>query len=737
MATAKEYRSNCWKSGTLLSAVLPAHEQVRAVTGNDRDAWNACAAELQKHLNDVAECLLYGPEQSIQAIMQQSLPRFRLHVGLLSTMHMYARTPVDRGIPVYRYMLGSPDLWNEYFADCANPLAQVSLATISAQLVEGVSLPKRLFGERNATGALLTPAPPAGIDPARRVVVPYKQSAAGVAGEVDGFATKYPWALIDTRSFPMIYSLVARNAHPLGFLQMRIVLDDRPEEHYTGPESEYLHIYDPSKSWVKDLAELVTIFNTEVLAPFLDRTLLLKDHHTHASEIGFCFPQPFRTAVGLAKGDRPWDAMNYKDSLWNQEIANLHALWDQPAFPPVELVNHIIDLLWSRDKKRLPPDAVERRSQAEALLYWTREYRDHLVHVIKVFLIGEKIIHELHRNVQAAADHLETTQAFGPAKKGLEAFELQWMWAATIHDYSLPYEMLPRLQESYWRQFVVAEDRSEDSDSGSSRDFEQMQFGLALADRILRQHLVVALWQVLHSQDNPQGKEPAAAYKDLHDIIQPETKKIIYPRYLSYFLQHGDHGIASALWFLQHTVIEKQEKQPTTTLRSPGTPDLDAAIAIARACYFHHLSLKRRKRKDGTLDNSFYFDGNLFGTFYEEPLCWLLVLADFLQDEGRAHSKESYEGGEKGWSKRPFGHVTGIEGNDGGLEIRVEYAWIRRLEVTAGDADSTPLGEDGCGQKPEIQCKRRKNEERTERDCQGQAMPGLCRDKEHDRTAWH
>jgi hypothetical protein len=631
-------------------------------------------------------------------------------------MQMVGPAATDRGIPLYQFYLGTDDLWNDYLSTKCDKVVQ--LGKVKAKLAGGVALPQRLFGHRNATGALLSPNPPARIDAERRVVIPHEHSAGGVAGTGDPFVSSYPWALVSPQSFPMLYALVPRNNTPLGFLQLHIALPNIPDaDKYAGPEHAWLRIYNPTAPWVQDIAAFVSAFCEILLSPVLDRAILLRDHAAHAVETQFCFPDDFRHAVRLRDTDSPWDPATYGNSKWVQQISHLHSLWREPAFPPAELAKNLIDLFWSEDTWRgLPP--FDKRSEAEKLLFWSDKYRDHLVHILKVFLIGERVIRELYRGSDTARAVIQSTPQCDGIADALQAFEFQWMLAATVHDYSLPYELLPGLQKSYWREFVIPEKSGGKTESDpATRDLEAMQFGLTLADRILRQHLVVSLWQLLHSDVMPQSREIYPAYCDLHSLGTSE-RNIIYPRFLSYFLEHGDHGIASALWFLHLTMLAKEDDGTIVGLYPPDAPETEArckqSIAVARACYFHNLATKRVKT-DGNGAGDPIFAGELFGPFEKDPLAYLLLLCDFLQDEGRNESASEQTDATNGWGKRPIGHVTDVEWRDDFLHVSVEYAWVRCGKN--GTTKRVVLGAAGCETNPTVKCRRRQHLEAGQPSC--------------------
>ncbi len=710
------FRLACWNQVERFPLLVPPNEQIEAVSKDPRTL-RAQVARLQSFLQESASELLYKTTSSIQAFMQQRIPGFGLNVGLVSTMQMAGPAVSDRGIPVYQFLIGADDMWNAYLSHKCD--GAVPLDRIKGKLADGVALPQRLFGHRNATGALLSPNPPAEIDPQRRVAIPYEHSAGGIAGTGNKFVSSYPWALVSPLSFPMLYALIPRNNTPLGFLQMHIELPGIPDsDKYAGHEQAWLRIYNPSAAWAIDMAAFLAAFCNILLAPVLDRTILLRDHAMHSIETRFCFPDDFREAVHLRDEDVPWNPDTYGGSKWVQQIAHLHSLWREPTFPPAELAKNLIDLFWSEDTWRgLPP--FDKRSEAEKLLFWSEKYRDHLVHILKVFLIGERIIREIHHGSVYARSVIDNTQLCDDVTTPLEAFEFQWMLAATVHDYSLPYELLPGLQKSYWREFVIPGDSNGDTEEDpATRDLEAMQFGLTLADRVLRQHLVVSLWQLLHSEVTPQGQESYPAYCHLHTLGK-SGKNIGYPRFLSYFLENGDHGIASALWFLHLTMLDKKDDGTIIGLHSPNGQETEArcrqSIAVARACYFHNLATKRVKNDDNGAGEPI-FAGNLFGPFEKDPLAYLLLLCDFLQDEGRDESTAQQSDSTNGWGKRPFGHVTKVEWCDGFLEIYVEYVWVQRAK-NGKPPKRVIFGEDGCQKKEGVKCHRRQQTESKKPNC--------------------
>jgi len=274
---------------------------------------------------------------------------------------------------------------------------------------------------------------------------------------------------------------------------------------------------------------------------------------------------------------------------------------------------------------------------------------------------------------------------------------MQWMLASTIHDFSIPSQLLPDLQDSCWQKFF-----SQTTEKGSS-DIEQVQFALSLTSRVFRQHLIVNLWQVLHADLIPQGMKPELAYDDLlYSKADKFGKEMLYPKYLGYFLETGDHGIASALWFLHatHETLKGMSASPKQQKR-----EMKRCTDVARACYFHNLAPK--VKKSGATTKS-YFEEEVFGVFEQDALCYLLLLSDFLQDEGRVDHLDSQSDADR-WSKRPLGHIIGIQASDDVLKIEIEYSWVNRKS-----RERVKVCRDECGARPDISCayKKEHNEDK-------------------------
>ncbi len=680
----ERYRQCCWDAAESLRKQCPVTGHIKKASKGDIVT---CISELQAWLGSCAANLIFSGDSSICSLMRKVLPGFDVTIGLVSTMQLAGTYLRDRGTPIYRFMLGSDDAWKGYLAtiECAT-----SPDNIRAELkrLDGVALPSRVFGEKNASGALLFSVPPAGIDPNIRVLVGWDHSKEGIGEDKD--ATKwrndYPWALWEQGSFPMVYALVSRDSHPLGFCQLCVRGCAGDTDKYSGEDDTWLRIYAPDREWVDSLCKLTAAFANVCLAPLIDRVLLLHEHRKHASEIDICFPEELRKALGI-NNSTPWTG--YEKSRWKKEIGQIHALLQQPAYSTTELAKNMIDLLW-RQCSLTKHMSMEARSIAEKALFLDDSYRDHMVHILKVFLIGERILLELYdSNLNKSADVINQTPLIGDEQSSLAAFEMQWMLAATIHDFSIPCQLLPDLQESCWQKFFSEATYATER---GNRDIEHVQFALSLTNRVFRQHLIVNLWQVLHANLLPQGSEPVLAYTDL--LVSKAAmlgKEMLYPRYLGYFLETGDHGIASALWFLHATYQTLKELKASPNEQKN---EMKRCTDVARACYFHNLAPKVKKSEDSTKS---YFEEPVFGVFQKDALCYLLLLSDFLQDEGRVDHLDS-RSDDDSWSKRPLGHITDIQAKASVLKIQIEYCWVNRRS-----REKVRVGHNECG-KMNIPC---------------------------------
>lgn len=704
---AKTYKKACWEFAEKFRSSLKLTEQISSLNKNPFVGWKKCVTQLQTALSEAANALVYEDAASIQALVTRDIsPKFRFGVGLVSTLQLASLSGEHRGIPVYRFMLGSEKMWQNYLTKVCKP--GLSLNKIRSQLIQDVRLEHRYFGNKNATGALLSAPLPAGLTSEYPILFPYRRSENGIAKKKSNFGKKYPWALVAEKSFPIIYALVARDTHPLGFIQIHVDVPDAYSNHiYDGIEKTWLHIFDPKKSWVQSIAGLVATFSQYVVAPFLERITFLADHREHIKQIRRCFPLSFQNVIRLAgPAQNAFDV--YATSKWRVEIAQIQSLFSQPAYSPAELVNNVIDALWNQDD-RVKGHNFEGRSKAERLLFWNDEYREHMVHILKVFLLGERILHEAYAKIPSVRKVIDSTKVPKGVESALHAFEIEWMLAATIHDYSLPYELLPELHRSYWNKFVMPTDVSKLS------MVDETNYSLektTLADRILRYHLVVSLWQLLHFEVQPKGTSQYQAYRKLSQLVNDEENRpILYPKYLNYFLEHNDHGIASALWFLHLAILNNDGKLRTRlSYKVSDKVSLKSTMAVARACYFHNLATRLKRVNNSSDEKEPYFSGKLFDSFNQEPLTHLLLLADFLQDEGRVEGgqRESVEHSPK-WSKRPLGHVMDISASDGKtLQIKIKYSWVREAS-NGGPPDCVEFGKTGCAQKRRILCEHRKN----------------------------
>ncbi|MBN1567630.1 MAG: hypothetical protein JXA73_07270 [Acidobacteria bacterium] len=520
---AREYDFKCWEWGQKFDQQFLSHDQVTNIQKRGKEGLNQCIRDMQIFLQHAANDLLYGNQLSIKTILSSNIRAdFDVKIGLVSGLRLVGIAAEDKGIPLYQYLLGQETEWISHIqriygrsTSSLKVSAESRWSEIQASLFDGVSIGERVFGLQNASGVLLSHHFPNGLERPWLSLVPIRPSKRGAAA--GKFKAENPWALVDTQSFPQVYTLVSLDTNPLGFLQLVLRLPPHLVSHtpkYIGPEAKWLHIYDPNVSWVKLLARLSHIFSRGVLAQIVARTIWLRDKYDHARDTGIHFPDTLRGALALRTKDNndKW----YSKSLWANNIAQVHSLLEQPAYSPAELAINLIDSLWIKDDY-LEKKSFGRRAEAERVLFWTRKYREHLVHTVKVFLLGERILHEMYgRNTAAtkAIDHAVAGDRIVPGgDKKLMAFEQLWMRAATIHDYSLPFELLPNLQHAYWHEFVDENGKGAKVPSSSTeKRLEQMHFGLALTDHLLRQQMIVNLWHVLHADVLPSERQAYRAY---------------------------------------------------------------------------------------------------------------------------------------------------------------------------------------------------------------------------------
>ena len=206
------------------------------------------------------------------------------------------------------------------------------------------------------------------------------------------FRVLNPWALIDyPRSFPQVYVLCSRDARPVGFLQLVLALppelrDQAEQLRYTGQYSDGLNIIHSSCDRVRNIVKATCLFSDIVLGPVLAIASELKVHHQYLQQQRYYFPTRLIGELGLANVQET--KAIYSASPSYAVMAEVQACISQVRSAPSDLAPGAIQTMWNGcpPMKKIP---LMKRFQAEPTLFWSQKYRDHFVHTLKVFLLGQ------------------------------------------------------------------------------------------------------------------------------------------------------------------------------------------------------------------------------------------------------------------------------------------------------------------------------------------------------------
>jgi len=710
------YEQHCAKWADLFDKAVRSKDLVKNLREHDLDS---CIISLQGLLEEASAHIIYAKgESSLTSIVRRSIDSDSCcGLGLVSMLSLANSAAEDEGIPYYHFCLGTEDAWNSHVTASYRKANRVkrpgkkhpakNFADIQKELTKGVSLGERVFGLRNATGVLLSHAEPRPFTSKEPVLLPWRYSREGAGARKSSFKEREPWALVDL--FPQVYGMITQDGHPLGFLQIHLqdfpsgLIKDR-QNAYKNQSYSWLYVFDPQRQWVRDIRRASSILCRVFLSRVLTFAALLKRQDGHLWERNIFFPDRFRNALWLGHNNDP--RKDYHGSRWEDALAEVHTCLENGLYAPGELAASVINHLWIQDEK-MREHSFGKRELAERVLFWNENYRDHLVHMLKVFLLGERMIFELtHSAKRLAMNGAARTTINNDLKQGRRHFEGLWMLAATIHDFSIPYERLPELQRSYQKLFLAERkyQSGEERPKSEDQDIAKLQFGLNLADFILRDEMVGNLFHIMHWDVVPKGKSAVATYRNLLEQIKKRKTTIMYPEYLNYFLTHGDHGIASALWFLLYVLGGPKglsDENPKPVEKS----QLEDWIEVATASYFHSMSMARRKEKDGDAGRPYFHQERIKIPFAASPLMFLLLLCDVLQDEGRPET----EAGLWWTTTRPIGHIQNIGPENGRLVISITYSWVRANREWR-EPLQIKIDQAVCGKDTTIMCTWRKSQ---------------------------
>ncbi len=583
----------------------------------------------------------------------------------------------------YYLYCGNPSNWKQHVQKIRKgPPKNASIPEWSrAETLLSRGLPlsqERLYRNKNVTGLLISESWRQEIlDKSPPVVVVAKSSRKGLAKD----AKDLIWALARREEdFPQIFGMISRDSHALGFLQLRLTLpkEDLYSFNKHGIDVEGLHLFEIDLEWVKDLRTATMALCSLFLSHVLGVVHEIAQHSECSEHRRRYFPDDFLRAVQL---DPDVDSRKfYEKSIWVDDVLEIKECLLAGRSEPAELALGIISHLWSGEPE-LQSLNLSHRMQAEDTLFFLRKYREHFVHTLKVFLIGQRIIRELYCNDE-----------FEKQKKSLAGhytsrrdFERLWMIASTIHDWAFPIEELAELQEDYWNKFLlgdlIAPEPRETIKEMLKNHASQVFAQYTICDEKMSEYL-----QLLHA-DTWTSRRPgnSKALCKFYNKYQTERQELSYSESLRYLIPKRDHGVAAALWYLNRVLpcktgdCERKNKKPCRHAASHNLQCINFAengdsihdhLSIGHAVFFHNMVLKVGKNPGENMKACFKFS--------KWPLTYLMILSDVLQDDGRPQSDDS--------EYRPVGFLGNIGATRGKLVIEIKYRW----PVSPKKDDSAP-----------------------------------------------
>lgn len=530
------------------------------------------------------------------------------------------------------------------------------------------------------------------------------------------------WSLINNcnpKDFPQIIALISDNGRPLGFLQLKLsqsLVKAMSPKKVCGVE-----IFNSNS--VKVLRGLTAVLCNHLLSKVLVRTHAIDKHFGNLYEKSQYFPTSFLRSVEL---DKHGDFNLYKNSLWKTELREIKDCFEYGTVSPTGMTMEIISEFW-KDVHGVKKLNLEDRFKAEETLFLINKYREHFVHTLKVFLMGEKIIASL-RNDNYTKNVLKNNfRKFNPVPSlqnrpkdnkqpnEFQKFEYLWMLASTIHDWAYPVEKISKVLEVYWNKFFFGANFAEEYFEGEKHGKEVLESYArsVFTDHALGHDASTCFTHMLHDYKNKQDEGTIENYKAFRDKDRhfSYTQEII-----RYITLNRDHGIASALWYLGLSFeckgcdkynfscdcYDKTMKICTSNGRKNGQ-DCDNFNKHEKTCmtkcsniidkYFcskiEENDIKKYFKVAHAVYNHNMATQNEIKTkidFRECPLTFLLLLSDSLQDEGRPIGGDSANKPD-----RPVGHIENICFKNNKLIIDVRYKWKLPTNMIH---DEHPIGDE-------------------------------------------
>lgn len=269
-----------------------------------------------------------------------------------------------------------------------------------------------------------------------------------------------------------------------------------------------------------------------------------------------------------------------------------------------ELINitmQTLKKLWEKHKKGEVYRICKNFKEFEPILFKDVSYRDHFIHQFQVFLLGCPII---NHHIDAIKESLE---ARIDGKYNDDSIYFTWLIASSLHDIGYPIERFPKWLDTFFKEYLQVEDLPLSVD-----------FGHMLTKRNFMEY-IDKLSSLLHHLSKDSGGK--WTYNNALEIDKDVRKFFI-----DQLIRQRNHGVISALCLMD--VIENGEY-------ARSHPNYKRDIFSPYVCPAALATL---------LHDSEIFCNDIIKKieFSKNPLSFLLIYCDTVQEWGRPSKQESY-----------------------------------------------------------------------------------------------
>jgi len=229
----------------------------------------------------------------------------------------------------------------------------------------------------------------------------------------------------------------------------------------------------------------------------------------------------------------------------------------------------------------------------EQILKLDPKYRDHFLHSFQVFLYGAYVIDKMYSDINKT----------GFGKKDGDRIEDAWVIAATYHDFNYMVQKFDEWTKTFFISALYLEEQDKNPAS-------------------------------LHLSESYVKRGYMFKTKILTDILSIKVDDIVLDFLYDRILDKKNHGIISGLSLLKY--LDKNNKNLTERVIKAACK----AISIHDKNIWQYISGLAKDSKADEIGNRFKNKKVLEKIFFkEDPIPFLLIIADSIQEEGR--SKDS------------------------------------------------------------------------------------------------